>query len=131
MATAIFSWTTAAPSCARCTAPQAGRVVVSANDFPASLAPKRRHIVPFLGQRISCPSGSVEIARQCGAAILSAFIRRDGGGFTVTLNPIVEDGGVEAVMARYGAELEAAVAADPGGWEGWKWADLFDAEEQA
>lgn len=108
---------------------QAGRVVVSANDFPASLAPKRRMVIPFLGQQISCPLGSVEIAKQCGATILCAFIRREANGrFVVEFHPIIESERVADVMLQYGAYLEAAVAADPGGWEGWKWAGLFDVE---
>lgn len=111
---------------------QGGRVVVSANDFPRSLAPKRRLTMPFLGQRISCPTGSVEIALQCGAPIVPAFIRRmPDGGFLVEFHPEIESLDVTEIMKRYAGYLAATVAADPGGWEGWKWADLFDLGKEA
>ncbi len=104
---------------------QAGRVVVSANDFPASLAPKRRQELPFLGRKISCPTGSVEIALQTGAAIVPAFVRRENGRLLVEFHPELH-GDTESIMRAYGKLLEATVRADPGGWEGWKWGDVFD-----
>lgn len=104
---------------------QAGRVVLSANDFPASLAPKRRQIVPFLGRTISCPTGSVEIAIQSGAAVVPGFIRREAGRLLAEFYPELH-GDTQSIMCAYGKLLEATVRADPGGWEGWKWSDVFD-----
>ena len=104
---------------------QAGRVVLSANDFPASLAPKRRQILPFLGRTISCPTGSVEIAIQSRAAIVPGFIRREQGCLVLEFYPELR-GDTQSIMCAYGKLLEATVRADPGGWEGWKWSDLFD-----
>jgi lauroyl/myristoyl acyltransferase len=106
---------------------QAGQVVVSANDFPKSLAPKRRLPISFFNKQISCPTGSVEIALNCQSTILSAFIRWvRGRGFIVSFNPVMDSGDLPTIMKAYGAELEAAVFQDPGGWEGWKWPDLLE-----
>lgn len=104
---------------------QAGRVVLSANDFPASLAPRRRQIVPFLGRTISCPTGSVEIALQSGAAIVPGFMRREQGRMVLEFYPELQ-GDTPSIMLAYAKLLEATVRADPGGWEGWKWGDVFD-----
>lgn len=104
---------------------QAGRVVLSANDFPASLAPKRRQVVSFLGRQISCPTGSVEIAIQSGAAVVPGFVRRERGRLVIEFHPELH-GDKDSMMCSYGELLEATVRADPGGWEGWKWSDVFD-----
>lgn len=103
----------------------AGHVVLSANDFPASLAPKRRLMLPFLGRRISCPTGSVEIAIQNGAAIVPGFIKREHGRLLIEFHPELQ-GDTETIMHAYAKLLESTVRADPGGWEGWKWHDVFD-----
>ncbi len=107
---------------------QAGCVVVSANDFPADLAPKRRQLIPFLGQKISCPTGSVEVAIQTSSAIVPGFIRRENGHFIVEFHPEI-CGDTKNIMSVYGSLLEATVRADPGGWEGWKWPNVFDVFE--
>jgi lauroyl/myristoyl acyltransferase len=104
---------------------QAGSVVLSANDFPASLAPKRRQVLPFLGRKISCPTGSVEIAIQSAAAIVPCFVRRERGRLLIEFYPGLH-GNTQQIMVEYGQLLEATVRADPGGWEGWKWPDVFD-----
>lgn len=105
----------------------AGEIVVSANDFPRDLAPKRRLSYPFLGQQISCPLGSVELALARGAAVVSAFIAWQGADcFELRFAAIDTSGGSANVMAHYVQHLEAAVRRDPGGWEGWKWGQLFD-----
>jgi len=104
----------------------AGEIVVSANDFPRDLAPKRRLTFPFLGQPLSCAVGSVEVALSRGASIVSAFIFwRGADRFELCFAPIDTEGGVAGVMAQYASQLEAAVVRDPAGWEGWKWGQLF------
>lgn len=104
----------------------AGEIVVSANDFPRDLAPKRRLSLPFLGQQISCPLGSVELALARDAAVVSAFIAWQGADrFELRFAAIDTAGGSAGVMAQYAQHLEAAVRRDPGGWEGWKWGQLF------
>lgn len=107
----------------------AGKLVLSANDFPASLAPKRRQVIPFLGREISCPTGSVEIAIKTGAAIVPSFIRRERGRMVVEFHAELK-GKTEEVMSAYGALLETTVRDDPGGWEGWKWPDVFNTPEK-
>jgi lauroyl/myristoyl acyltransferase len=104
----------------------AGEIVVSANDFPRDLAPKRRLSFPFLGQQLSCAAGSVEVALSRGATIVSAFIFWQGADrFELRFAPIETEAGVAGVMAQYASQLEAAVVRDPAGWEGWKWGQLF------
>lgn len=101
-----------------------GHVVLSANDFPASLAPKRRQILPFLGQHISCPTGSIEIANSCRAAVIPGFARRGPHGLVIEFHQELS-GSTEEMVRAYGGILEETVRADPGGWEGWKWPDVF------
>ena len=108
---------------------KAGRVVLSANDFPASLAPKRRQVLPFLGRQISCPTGSVEIALQSHASIVPGFIWCDKGRLVVEFHPELR-GDTHSIMCAYGRLLEDTVSADPGGWEGWKWGDVFNVPEK-
>jgi len=108
---------------------EAGHVVVSANDYPPSLVPgktKRRTIIPFLGQEISCPIGSIEIARKTKSRIVAAFVQWLGGpNFELTISPLDASQNSAHIISQYGTCLEAAVRKDPGGWEGWKWPGLF------
>lgn len=101
-----------------------GQVVLSANDFPASLAPKRRLVMPFLGRYISCPTGSVEIANSCSAAVVPGFVKRGKHGLAIEFHKELS-GSTEDMMRAYAGILEETVRADPGGWEGWKWPDVF------
>ena len=108
-----------------------GEVVLSANDFPNDLAPKRRISLPFLNQTVSIPYGSIKIAVEQGALITSAFMRWHGKDrFSVEFSPI-EAGSVEEVCAVYTDRLQQTVMRDPGGWEGWKWPALFDTETES
>ncbi len=104
---------------------QSGGVVLSANDFPESLAPKRRKILPFLGRKISCPTGSVEIAMQCHARIVPAFIYKTDGVLVAHFYPPLS-GTLDEIMLSYAGLLEQCVQKDPGAWEGWKWPDIFE-----
>lgn len=108
---------------------EAGHVVLSANDFPASLAPKRRQVLPFLGRSISCPTGSVEIANKSGAAVVPSFIKRENGRLVIEFHAELH-GDTQNMMTAYGSLLESTVRADPGGWEGWKWSDVFDLQQE-
>ena len=104
---------------------EAGETIISANDFPNDLAPKRRIDLPFLNQHISIPFGSIKIAVEHGAQIVSAFIHwRGGDQFELIFKPI-EAASVSDISAAYTRHLEQAVTTDPGGWEGWKWGALF------
>ena len=67
----------------------------------------------------------MEIAQQCGAAIVPSFVRREQGHLVVEFYPELH-GDTVSIMCAYGGLLEATVRADPGGWEGWKWSDVFD-----
>ena len=103
-----------------------GEVIVSANDFPNDLAPKRRIRFPFLSQSISIPYGSIKIAIEQGALITTAFIRWHGKDrFSLDIRPI-EEKTVEDVCKVYVNRLQETVINDPGGWEGWKWQALFN-----
>lgn len=104
-----------------------GEIVISANDFPENIAPKRRVRLPFISATtLSCPVGTVEIALANQASFVSAFIVWQGAGrFRIEIRPIDPAGGVTSVMEQYVAHLRATVEQDPGGWEGWKWGNLF------
>jgi len=108
---------------------EAGHVVVSANDYPQSLLPekkKRREVIPFMRHKISCPVGSIEIARKTRSRIVAAFIQWHGNSrFELTISPLDASQDSARIISRYGEYLEAAVRHDPGGWEGWKWPGLF------
>ena len=104
---------------------EAGEMIISANDFPNDLAPKRRFDFPFLNQNISIPYGSIKIAVEQGAQIVSAFLHwRGGDQFVLSFTPI-DATSVSDISAAYTRQLEQAVKTDPGGWEGWKWGALF------
>jgi len=104
---------------------KSGNVVLSANDFPESLAPKRRLSIPFLGRHISLPTGSVEIAMKCEARIIPAFIYQSNGILVAHFYPPLT-GLLDEIMHSYASLLENCVKNDPGAWEGWKWPDLFE-----
>lgn len=104
---------------------KSGSTVLSANDFPESLAPKRRLSIPFLGRYISLPTGSVEIAMKCEARIVPAFIYESRGMLVAHFYPALT-GSLDEIMHSYASLLENCVKNDPGAWEGWKWPDLFE-----
>lgn len=105
-----------------------GDMLISANDFPKNIAPKRRINIPFYNQSISCPTGTIEIALKSGAKIVTAFI---SGGinepFNIKIRPISDDEpSLKSIMNQYGIYLNNVVQSDTGSWEGWKWHELFD-----
>ncbi len=107
---------------------EAKEIIISANDFPNDLAPKRRIDFPFLNQNISIPYGSIKIAVEHEVQIVSAFLHwRGGDQFVLSFTPI-DSASVLDISATYTRQLEQAVKTDPGGWEGWKWGALFRTE---
>jgi KDO2-lipid IV(A) lauroyltransferase len=79
--------------------------------------------VEFFGRRTSLPSGAVRLAREAGAPIVAAYLRRAGAGFDLTLEgpfvvPRTADrrADVAAGMDAIVASLTRAVAATPGQW---------------
>lgn len=105
---------------------ESGQIVVSANDFPRDLAPKRRVSEPFLGKMISCPYGSLEVALSRNAVVITAFIHwLENDQFELRIDSLDTSGGVAMTMAQYVRQLEKSVSRNPGGWEGWKWGELF------
>ncbi len=104
-----------------------GSLLISANDFPKNIAPKRRLDIPFYRKSISCPTGTIEIALKSGAKIVTAFI---SGGinepFNIKIRPVSDDDpSLKSIMNQYGIHLNDALQADAGSWEGWKWHNLF------
>lgn len=107
---------------------KSGDIVISANDFPKDIAPKRRKNIPFYGQHISCPVGTIEIAIKTGAKIVTAFVTQSLDlPFKVTIAPLdYDEKNITSIVAAYGKELEKNILREPAAWEGWKWGGLFE-----
>lgn len=106
-----------------------GDIVISANDFPKSIAPKRRHDISFFGQSISCPVGTMEIALKTKAKCVMAFVSTGFDmPFKVTISSLdyaEDESALETIVNAYGNQLEQNIRSDPAAWEGWKWGDLY------
>jgi lauroyl/myristoyl acyltransferase len=79
--------------------------------------------VEFFGRSTSLPSGAVRLARETGAPIVAAYLRRSATGFELTLEePFVVQRtadrrvDIQAGMETMVASLTRAVAASPGQW---------------
>ncbi|MEA2597272.1 MAG: phosphatidylinositol dimannoside acyltransferase [Thermomicrobiales bacterium] len=80
-------------------------------------------LVEFFGRRTTLPSGAVRLARETGAPILAAYLRRTPTGYDLLLEePFCvartahRNADVAAGMDRVVASLTRAVAATPGQW---------------
>lgn len=100
-------------------------LVITANDFPEIFDDKNRKQFPFLGTKLSCPTGTVKLALKKQIPIMAGYLDWLGGKrFRLVIRP-VSDGAVEmnvkTAMSNYLAILEEMVKKQPGLWEGWKW----------
>ncbi len=104
-----------------------GDVLVSANDFPKSLSPKRRMTFPFLGKQISCPMGTVMLAKKTHSKIVFGYVKYlSRGRFQLIIKPMKETATEAEIMAQYAGYLQDAITDTPGSWDGWKWGDVFE-----
>lgn len=76
----------------------------------------------FLGQPMLFPVGLLGLARKTGAAMLPAFVVRQGWRHRVVIGEAIDLAGGDdrAVYARYVQELERQVRARPELWEFWE-----------
>jgi KDO2-lipid IV(A) lauroyltransferase len=91
----------------------------------ADHCPRRGVIVPFFGRDTLCHPGPARLALQTGAALVPAFLRRDGDVHVLHVHPavVVEDlpedeRNVERLTQRLQSIIEAEVRAAP---EDWLW----------
>jgi len=105
-----------------------GNMIISANDFPKNIAPKRRIDIPFFEQHISCPTGTIEIALKTQSKIVTAFISKGiNTPFHISIKPIsLKEKNLNDIVQQYGSHLQQAIETDIGAWEGWKWDNLFN-----
>lgn len=111
-------------------------VTADGSGVPEHIA-KPHQVVDFLGRRMFMPTGPVALARRTGAALVPAFVFRDGHRHRVVIEPAValpagtpEADGV-AQLARI---IERVVRTAPELWEFWEEFEeghLIPANEQA
>jgi KDO2-lipid IV(A) lauroyltransferase len=76
----------------------------------------------FLGQPMLFPVGLLALARKTGAALLPAFVVREGWLHRIVIGPELDLAGGDdrTVYAQYVAALESQVRARPELWEFWE-----------
>jgi lauroyl/myristoyl acyltransferase len=104
-----------------------GGIVISANDFPDNIAPKRRTKINLIKREISCPTGTIEIALKSKTKFVSAFVTQGlHPPFVIDILPIDPNiPTVESITNIYSKHLNHNIQSAPAAWEGWKWDNLY------
>lgn len=87
-----------------------------------SVLPEEGCLISFLGRKAWASKAPVVIARKTGAAVLPAFVHREGDRHVCQIHPIIQfeddpsDSGIVRDVQRYSAAIEQFIVEHPTDW---------------